>query len=523
MKKILPIVIFCITNLKSQIQNVLISKDFEPEEVSIAINPKNTNQIIAGANLNSAYYSADAGKTWQRTTVVCAPFGVYGDPVVFWDTAQNAYFMHLSLPNPKLTPGGSWVDRIVTNKSNNLGQSYDLCSAVGKNGTKVQDKHWVAVDPKSNVIHVSWTQFDKYESKDKKDSSIIRYSNSKDGGLTWAEPIRISAFAGDCLDSDSTVEGAVPCVGPKGQVYIAWAGPKGLCFNKSTDGGKTFLKQEKIINPIKNGWDYNVDGIFRANGLPFTACDNSNGPHKGRVYICWSDEKNGVKNKDVFIVYSDDEGENWCEPILITYHPNHKEQFMPSITVDQTTGYVYVIYYGRQNFMEGDLTDVFLAVSKNGGLKFEHYKLNNQAFNPNKLVFFGDYIGVSAVNGIVRPIWMELNQLKLSVLTALFNDSIAQSYHLNNAKREIDLENQTLKFEEKIQMNFKSLISTKVNVAIYDALKPESEIIIFKNKRFKKGNNRLLIDTKKLNINRGTYVVFLYFNNSQQFYWITEE
>lgn len=523
MKKIILILSFYAIFLNGQIPNVIISKEFEPEEVSIAINPKNPNQIIAGANISSAYYSSDAGKTWLRTGVVCAPYGVYGDPVVFWDTAQSAYFMHLSFPNPKLTPGGSWIDRIVTNKSTNFGQSYDLCAAVGKNDKKVQDKHWACVDPRNNAIHVSWTQFDKYESKNRSDSSIIRYSNSLDGGLTWAEPIRISSFGGDCLDSDSTVEGAVPCVGPKGQIYIAWAGPKGLCFNKSTDGGKTFLKQEKIINPIKNGWDYNVDGLFRANGLPFTVCDNSNSPYKGRIYICWSDEKNGGKNKDVFMVFSDDEGENWCEPILVTYHPNHKEQFMPCLTIDQSTGYIYIVYYSRQNFLNGDLTDVYLAVSKNGGLKFDYYQLNENPFNPNKQVFFGDYIGISAVKGVVRPIWMELNNNKLSILTALFNDSIAQVYQLTNTKKEIEPINQTIKFEEKIQINLKSSVSTKINIAIYDALKPESEMIVYQNKKIKKGNNRLLIDTKKLNLIKGTYVLFLYYNNKQHYYWITEE
>jgi hypothetical protein len=523
MKKIFIIFSFYALILKGQIPNVLISNELEPEEVSIAINPKNTNQVIAGANISSAYYSQDAGKSWQRTSVVCAPYGVYGDPVVFWDTSQNAYFMHLSLPNPKLTPGGSWIDRIVTNKSTNFGQNYDVCTAVGKNGSKVQDKHWVAVDPSNNVIHASWTQFDKYESKNRTDSSIIRYSNSRDGGLTWTEPIRISAYAGDCLDSDSTVEGAVPCIGPKSQIYIAWAGPKGLCFNKSLDGGKTFLTKEKIINPIKNGWDYEVDGIFRANGLPFTACDNSKSQYKGRVYICWSDEKNGVKNKDVFLVYSDDEGESWSDPILITYHPNHKEQFMPCLTVDQSTGYLYIIYYSRQNFLSGDLTDVYLAVSKNGGLKFDHYKLNDKPFNPNKQVFFGDYIGVSAVNGVIRPIWMELNNAKLSILTALFNDSIASLYDVINSKKEIELINKSIKFEEKINLSLQSKISTKIDVAIYDALKPSSEIVILKNKKIKKGNNRLLIDTKKLNLTKGTYVIFLYYNNTQLYYWILEE
>ena len=44
-----------------------------------------------------------------------------------------------------------------------------------------------------------------------------------------------------------------------------------------------------------------------------------------------------------------------------------------------------------------------------------------------------------------------------------------------------------------------------------------------KNKKLKKGNNNLLIDTEKLQLKKGTYVVFLYYNNTQNYYWITEE
>jgi hypothetical protein len=196
---------------------------------------------------------------------------------------------------------------------------------------------------------------------------------------------------------------------------------------------------------------------------------------------------------------------------------------MPCLTVDQSTGYLYIIYYSRQNFLSGDLTDVYLAVSKNGGLKFDHYKLNDKPFNPNKQVFFGDYIGVSAVNGVIRPIWMELNNAKLSILTALFNDSIASLYDVINSKKEIELINKSIKFEEKINLSLQSKISTKIDVAIYDALKPSSEIVVLKNKKIKKGNNRLLIDTKKLNLTKGTYVIFLYYNNTQLYYWILEE
>jgi hypothetical protein len=508
--------------LFGQIQNIKISSQFEPEEVSIAINPKNTKQIIAGANLSSSYYSHDGGFTWQRNAILCKEFNVYGDPMLFWDTAQTAYFMHLSFPNPKITPGGSWVDRIVLNRSTDFGMTYPNCYAFGKNNKKVQDKHWASVDEKTNTIHVAWTQFDIYESSDPKDTSIIRYSNSKDGGLTWAEPKKISAFTGDCRDKDNTVEGAVPCMGPNGELYIAWAGPKGLMFQRSLDGGTTFLKEEKTITPIKNGWEYSVNEVSRANGLPFTACDISNGTNRGRIYVCWGDEKNGEKNKDVFIVYSDDKGETWSDPIIITYRPNHKEQFMPYMTIDQKTGYVYVLYYDRQNYTDNVTTDVYMAVSKNGGLKFDYYKINETSFKTVKGVFFGDYIGLSAVNNFVRPIWMQIGEdKKLSIYTAIINDTILNTYQ-NNTVNDLVIE-KTFKFLPKIKIDFTSNTNGTLMGEITKPLDPNFKSVAIKGMQVKKGENQLTIKTKKVGLPKGNYVLTLYLNGKNQYVWITED
>lgn len=506
----------------AQFANIVISRQFAPEEVSIAINPKNGQQIIAGSNLASSYYSEDAGYSWKRNGLICNEFNVYGDPMVFWDTAQNAYYMHLSLPNKKITPNGSWIDRIVLNKSKDFGKTYPSCSAFGKNEKKVQDKHWACVDEKTNTIHATWTQFDKYESKEITDTSIIRYANSKDGGETWSEPKKISFYTGDCLDSDNTVEGAVPAVGPNGEIYVAWAGPKGIVFQRSLNAGDTWLEKETIINPIKNGWDYKVDGVFRANGLPFTCCDISNGPQRGRIYICWGDEKNGAKNKDVFLIYSDDKGESWTEPILVTYHPNHKEQFMPYMTVDQKTGYVYVLYYDRQNFQENDFTDIYLAVSKNGGLKFDYYKVNETSFNPDKKIFFGDYIGLSAVNGEVRPIWMQMDEEnKLSIYTAILNDSTFNIYNIAN-QNHITIE-KTFKYAKKIKINFSLMEETTISASITKPLDANFEKIVLKDKKFNAGNNLLLINTKKTGLQKGNYILTLYYNNKNNYVWITQE
>ena len=38
-----------------QYTNVMISNTNSPEEVSICINPKNTNEVVAGANINNVF------------------------------------------------------------------------------------------------------------------------------------------------------------------------------------------------------------------------------------------------------------------------------------------------------------------------------------------------------------------------------------------------------------------------------------------------------------------------------------
>jgi hypothetical protein len=508
----------------AQFPSVLISKEFEPEEVSIAINPKNPANIVAGANINSSYFSQDTGRTWQRFGLTCDPYNVYGDPVVFWDTLQNAYFMHLSLPDRKKVPDGSWVDRIVINKSTDLGKSYPSCLGIGKVDKKVQDKPWIGINRKRNSLHIAWTQFDKYESKDPKDSSIIRYSQSLDAGQTWSEPKRISFYGGDCIDSDNTVEGATPCIGPDGTIYVVWSGPKGIVCQRSEDNGKTWLAQEKQIIQQKNGWDYKVDGIYRANGMPFSACDVSpKSPYSGRVYACYSDEKNGEKNKDLFLVFSDDKGNTWSEPILITFFPNHKEQFMHHFTIDEATGYLYAIYYDRRNYATGTLTDLYLSVSRNGGALWESHRITEKPFQPSAGVFFGDYIGVSAHDGIIRPIWMQTDEnKKLAVFTCLLNDAQLKTHQVPTPNLQINKTN-TWKFDTKVKLPISLQNPTEVTVALYDPLDPNSEKIVIKTKKLKAGDQTLTLNTKKLSLDNKTYIVAFYAENLCQTNWLIKK
>ena len=109
-------------NAQSSYINVMISNQNAPEEVTICINPKNTNQVVGGANIYSYYYSSNAGFNWTRGTLTNSSWGVWGDPAVIVDTNGAFYYFHLS--NTSTNQGGYWIDRIVCQKSTDAGMTW---------------------------------------------------------------------------------------------------------------------------------------------------------------------------------------------------------------------------------------------------------------------------------------------------------------------------------------------------------------------------------------------------------------
>lgn len=399
----------------AQHTNIMISDTLYPEEPSICINPKNTNDIVAGSNIDNVFHSTDGGHTWAINKLYSAPYGVWGDPCIAVDTTGAFYFFHLSNP-----PGGNWIDRIVCQRLDTVGGQWTTGTYMGLNGTKAQDKEWAVVDRATNTIYVTWTQFDQYGSSNPADSSIIRFSKSTDRGDTWSPAKRINKIAGDCIDSDNTVEGAVPAMGPNGAVYVSWAGPEGIVFDRSLDGGDTWLDHDIFVADQPGGWDFNIPGISRCNGLPVTCCDISNGPYKGNIYINWSDQRNGTTDTDIWFVKSADGGNSWTNPMRVNDDPPGKHQFFTWMTVDQVTGYIYLVFYDRRAYNDSQ-TDVYMAVSKNGGDSFVNFKISDTPFLPINTVFFGDYNNIDAHNNVVRPMWTRLHNGDLSVWTAIID------------------------------------------------------------------------------------------------------
>lgn len=403
-------------------KNVMIDiqdgKSYPPCEPSIVINPKNTNEIMGAAILDKVYRSKDGGNTWTISKLTSS-MGVFGDPCLVTNSKGHYYYFHLSNPSGLGWADESLLDRIVCQRSKN-GKKWSDGAGIGLNGSKDQDKEWAVTNPETHEIYVTWTQFDSYDSKQEGDSTVILFAKADKKAKEFSEPVRISNIAGDCLDDDETTEGAVPAVGPNGEIYVAWAVNETIYFDRSLDNGETWLTKDIEAASIIGGWAQKIPGIQRCNGMPVLKCDLSGGEHHGRIYINWTDQRNGESDTDVWLTYSDDQGNNWAEPIKVNQDSSQTHQFFTWLDIDRATGNLYAVYYDRRDHA-GNETEVYLSASRNGGEEWFDYKVSNAPFTPNPSVFFGDYNNLSAHDGIIRPIWTRYSEKKLSVWTALIN------------------------------------------------------------------------------------------------------
>lgn len=481
-----------------QFTNILIDDNGGPEEPSIWINQKNTQNIVAGANLNFIYHSNDGGWTWQKQAMT-SDYGVWGDPCIVSDTMGNFYFFHLSNP-----PNGNWIDRIVCQKSTDGGSSWSNGSFTGLNGAHAQDKEWAIFDPHTQNIYVTWTQFDAYGSAQPTDSSIILFSKSTDLGATWSTPKRINKVAGNCLDGDETTEGAVPAIGEDGEIYVSWSFNDAIYFDRSSDEGDTWLDEDIIATTQPGGWDYAIPGLFRCNGLPVTKCDLSNSAWHGTIYLNWSDQRNGLQNTDIFFAKSIDGGDTWSDPVKVNDDFTQTNQFLTWMDVDQTNGAIYVVFYDRR-YHTGESTDVFLAYSHDGGTTFTNVKISDSSFIPNPSTFLGDYTNISAYDGKIVPIWTRIDASQSSLWTAQIDmTTVSEPAALSNAKHFVLYQNDPNPFSETTTIEMNIGESGYYTLTLFD-LMGRKVADLLSNQFLKEGPEKVILNAKQLGLFETTY------------------
>ncbi|MGC4020633.1 MAG: sialidase family protein [Cyclobacteriaceae bacterium] len=318
MKKIgfVLLILILSQNSFSQFKNIKLAeqddKSFPPVDPSIAINKTDPNNIVVGVSLNRVISTQDGGKSWKEAQLQ-SPFGVFGNPAVLSNSKGNLFYFHLADPSGKGRSNDAWLDRIVCQMSIDNGASWTDGASIGNNPPADQYKAWPVAHPKKNSAYVTWTQFDTYGNTDPVCQSNILFSKSLNGNK-WSTGKQINQLPGDCADDDNAAMGAVPAIGSDGKIYVTWANHGNIYFDRSYDDGNTWLENDLNLHKQNGGWNLNIPGLQKCNGLPVISIDNSEGKFKGTLYLLWADQTNGEDDTDIWLIRSRNRGDYWSAP-----------------------------------------------------------------------------------------------------------------------------------------------------------------------------------------------------------------
>lgn len=483
----------------SQHQNILVGPTLtgsEPNEPSVAINPNNTNEIIVGANSDNYYISTDGGFTWTHG-ILRSSFGVSADPCIVADNSGGFYYIHL-------IPGMSGV---VCQKKDNILSNWTDGSFSSSNTSHDHDKEWGAYDAVLDNLYMSWTDFDTWGSTAPEDSSCIFIARSADRGLTWENPVRISDRKGNAMGGNSSVHGSYLTTGPLGEVYISWWNQTSLMFDRSLDGGNTWLEEDKRISSHYITWLYNsFPGLQIGVTFPVIACDRSSERYNGNIYICWA-EKRRSNDMDIYLVRSSDNGDNWSDPLKINSDDSGKDQFFPFVTVDQATGKVWVVFYDRRNHINNQ-TDVYAASSTNGGNSFTDFKISETSFTPNNSYFFSHYNGISAHNNKVIAVWTRMDNGRNSIRGSIIGEN-SSGIGKNYPAYLKDIEFYPNPFNKEATIKLNLVKATRLSIEITDNFGRTIKNVL-SNTILPEGKTNINLDVKCFHKISGIYYLKLY-------------
>lgn len=375
-----------------------------PLDDSLVLNSNNSTQNPVGGLYGADYLlTNDGGNTWGGS-VTGAGGNNSGDPAATISLSGRMYIGFINSASGQSVSysadgGVTWTPVVCGVYSGGL---------LDKNHLWIDNS---AVSPYEGNVYSAWTDFGA-------SGYPIKVTRSSDDGLTYSTPIIVSS----AVNAGSHNQGVNIQTGPAGEVYVIWAiydswpsDEVAIGMAKSTNGGTSYAAASRIVDNIRGIRITETSKNQRVNSFPSMAVDISGGPRNGYIYIVWSNVGvpgvNTGSDIDVYMIRSIDGGTSWSAPTRINQDPTGQgnEHYFPWITCDPVTGDLSVIFYDDRN-VGNNQCEVYCAVSYNGGDNWEDFKVSDVAFAPSPIPglaggYMGDYLGISARNNKVYPVW----------------------------------------------------------------------------------------------------------------------
>jgi hypothetical protein len=388
-------------------------------ETFIAINPAHQTSVIAGSNEIQrlpmrAMVSTDDGATFTGHDLPLPPprtqagFDFGSDPGVAFDSAGNAFYSYIIVFFSK---GGSINGTEMAVSRASAADDYATWTPTFFNlqtgNGQFNDKPMITVDTGSGRFHhpdriyVAWDNATGSSSSEKNGNNVL-LSYSDDHGVTFSAPVSVS---GNFVGKTGGI-GADPYVAADGTLHVAWQdyAHSQISDVASTDGGATFSAPHTITSV--GGFEFDPVAQGTRGALVYPACAGS--PTSAATLYCsyMDDTSGGTK---VFVAKSTDGGVTWPSKFQM---PAGGDQFNQWLAVDPSNGSVNVAYYDTQK-KDAPATFFTLARSADGSTPYSAQTVATAPTDETGGVGvnlgnqYGDYEGIAAFGGVVRPVWTD--------------------------------------------------------------------------------------------------------------------
>ena len=251
-------------------------------------------------------YSTNGGTSWtdggQLPQLPGHPLWEWSsDPVLVVNpTNGDVYFAGLVFPDGP--PGVGTTNGLAVVKGTFSAGSFSwgtptLVQSVS-NGSAFIDKEWLAIDPASGNLYLTFTRFTLTGDE-------IDFTRSTNGGTVWSAPVALSSAA-----DNGWVQGSRVAVGPSNEVYVTWMAighGVGIVqdffrMRKSVTSGSSFAGEVTAASYYSN-FGMGAPGFNRGRGItyPGLAVDRTNGTARGRVYLAWNECVNFYTDLDTYV------------------------------------------------------------------------------------------------------------------------------------------------------------------------------------------------------------------------------